>query len=343
MTQPPSATDGYPENPALVHVWRGSAVESQHRGTWVVTDTDGEVIAGSGRFEHPFFVRSTIKSLQALPLIETGAAEAADLDSAELALAIASHDGEECHTSVVAGLLERLGLAESDLLCGPQVPGSVSARREMTLAGAAPNQLMNNCSGKHAGFLALAKHMGVDPAAYIDPASPSQELIRRTVCELAGVETSELTTGLDGCSAPTFRFPLVGLARAFARMANPDGLAPDRAAACRRLTAAATEHPVLIGGSAKRLDTDLAALPGGLLFPKVGADAVYAVGHIGSGRGLAVKMDDGSLRGMHPLVMHLLEEHGFLDGADTSPLEPWTDPVMRNRAGLGVGRVEVLP
>ncbi len=344
MSSPPEpAADGaWPDNPVLTRVWRGDHVESQHRGAWVLVDPAGQVLEGAGAVDHPIFARSSLKSLQALPLIETGAAERFDFGEDELALVVASHNGEPCHSERVSALLERLGLDAGDLQCGPQPPGDPETRRALQRSGRAPTAVHNNCSGKHAGFLALALHLDVDLAAYLDPESASQTLVRRAVEELTASADGELSWAVDGCSAPAFRLPLARLATGIARVANPDGLAAPRRAACRRIADAAAAWPELVGGRHQRLCTDLLRVTGGRLFPKIGGEAVYVVGARGGDRGLALKVDDGNLRGLHASVVALLERFGLLSPDEVAALESWRHPVLRNWAGLEVGRIEVV-
>lgn len=332
----------YVDNPVLARVWRGGAVESQHRGAWALCDTAGNVLEGEGHGDHPTFLRSSTKALQALPLLESGAADRIDLSDAELALAIASHDAEEVHTRVVAALLDRLGLDARDLCCGAHPPGNSDARFELRRSGRAPTALHNNCSGKHAGFLALARFLGDRMEDYLDPASRAQTAVRRAVVEMTGVDDSRVDTAIDGCSAPTFRLPLTGLATGFARLATPDGLAPPRRAACERMLRVVERHPTLIAGSKKRICTDIARASGGRLFPKVGAEAVYAVGLAGGDRALAVKIDDGGLRALHAVVVDLLERLHLADADVLADLEHWRSTPLRNWAGLEVGRLEVV-
>ena len=220
MPSVPSSNGSYPENPVLARVWRGAWIESQHRGAWVMVDSAGGVLDGAGSLEAPVFARSSIKSLQALPLCETGAADELGWSDAELALALASHNAESCHTDPVRRLLERLDLSVSDLQCGPQFPGDPAARAALAAAGEAPSALHNNCSGKHAGFLGLARHLGAPPAHYLDVESPGQRLVHDAVAEMTGVARADLGVSIDGCSAPSFRLPLRSLATAIARVAN---------------------------------------------------------------------------------------------------------------------------
>jgi L-asparaginase II len=343
MTQPVHASSAsFPEDPILVQVYRGAHVESVHRAAWVLTDAAGAVLESAGDPSAPFFMRSSTKALQALPLLETGAAERFGYGARELALALASHNAEPCHTSVVESVLARLELDASALQCGPQTPTDPEARRALEASGEEPSAVHNNCSGKHAGFLALAKHLGEEPGRYLDPESQTQRLVREAVLAMSGVDPSELTTAVDGCSAPTFRFPLRGLATAFARIANPEGLEAPRRAACHAMLDAVERHPELIAGHHKRICTDLARVTGGRLFPKIGAEAVYGIGVRGADRGLAIKLDDGGARGLPVLILHLLRRFGLASAAELEELSSWSAGPIQNWAGLEVGHVEVL-
>ncbi len=347
-TKPPAAPheapnrgELYPENPALVRLWRGSRVESQHRGAWVLCDADGTVIDGMGSWKVPIFTRSSVKCLQALPLIETGAAEHFGFSEGEIALALSSHNAESIHTEGVKRVLSRLGLDPGALQCGAQAPGDPEVRNALRDAKARPTALHNNCSGKHAGFLALAKHIGADPDHYLDPSSPTQKLVRQAVLEMTGLEDGEMYTAVDGCSAPTFQMPLTALATAFARVSNPHGLRPERRAACERMLDAVAANPAMIAGNHQRICTDIARVSGGRLFPKVGGEAVYAIGVRGQDRALAIKIDDGNYRGLHPVIVELLRRFGFAKQDELAALESWEEKRITNWAGREVGRTEV--
>ncbi len=336
------AAGSYPDNPVLVHLWRGREVESQHRGAWVVTDAAGRAVDSAGSIDAPIFTRSAVKCLQALPLLETGAAARFGFDDGDVALALASHNAEACHTERVERTLARLGLSASALGCGAQPPGDPEARQRLRDQRRAPSSVHNNCSGKHAGFLALALHLSVPAANYLEPESASQRLVRKAVADVSGVDADALGSAIDGCSAPTFRMPLRSLASAFARVSNPDGLAPLRRAACERMLAAVARHPDLLAGHHQRLCTDIARVSGGRLFPKVGGEAVYAIGVRGEDRGLAVKIDDGGARALHAVVVALLRRFGFATREELAQLEAWEERSLRNWAGVEVGRTEVL-
>jgi L-asparaginase II len=340
--RPEGTANDYPENPILVRVLRGERVESVHRGAWALVDVEGGLLEGRGATDFPIFARSSTKALQALPLIESGAADQLCFTTEELALALASHFGEDCHTRVVAGLLGRLGLGPQDLRCGSHRPLSHDVSFDLRRQGHEPSTLHNNCSGKHAGFLALAQYLGEPTASYIDPESRSQRLIRETVLDMTGCSEEELSIAVDGCSAPTFRLSLERLARGFARFANPHGLEPDRRAACERLAEAAAAHPELIGSTRNQICSAIARVTQGRLFPKIGAEAVYVIGERGGDRALAIKMDDGNKRGLHALILHLLRRFSLANEQELAELSTWDAGPLKNYAGLEVGRMEVL-
>lgn len=331
-----------PSNPVLLRRWRGGFPESAHRGAWALVDSAGDVLDGAGAFRSPVFARSSTKAIQALPLLEAGAARAHALTPVDLALACSSHNAEDCHTRPVEALLTRLDLTVADLGCGAAPPGDPETRRALFGAGHSPTALHHNCSGKHAGFLALARHLGVDPVAYLDPESPGQLLVRAAMCELCDLEDEGYAIATDGCSAPTFRLPLDKLATGLARVANPDDLSAERRDACRALTHAVATHPVLVAGTHKRICTALAAVTGGRLFPKLGAEAVYVVGELGTDRALALKVDDGSIPAMNHVVVGLLARLGMLKAGELEALSTWTDRRLFNDAGREIGEVEVL-
>ncbi len=333
---------GYPDNPVLVRLWRDGSIESQHRGAWVLADAEGRVLEGVGEFAAPFFTRSSVKCLQALPLLETGAADRFGFGPAEIALALASHNAEAIHTAVVARMLAREGLEPRHLQCGPQPPGDPAVRAELARRGEKPGAIHNNCSGKHAGFLGLALQVGVPPERYLEPALPAQALVRRALSELTGVAPEALGSATDGCSAPTFRMPLTALARAFARVSSPAGLAPERRRACERMLAAVALHPELIAGNHERICTDIARVTRGRLFPKLGGEAIYAIGVCGEERALALKIDDGGYRALHAVIVGLLRRLKLVSGEELAALEDWEARTLRNWAGLDVGHTETL-
>ena len=257
----------------------------------------------------------------------------------------ASHSGEPVHVELAASMLTKAGLTEGDLRCGTHLPFNEAEAERMLIAGERPNQLHNNCSGKHAGMVAYAKHIGADIATYDHLDNPIQQEILRIVAEFAEMPAGEIGIGIDGCAAPNFAMPLSAMARCFANLINPpDRFSEDVKHACRRLVAAQLANPHLIGGT-ERLDTMLMQASPGKITSKVGADGVWLCGILPNGRhpnGLAValKIEDGDDRRARPVVaVALLKQLGILPENALPELSPMP---LRNRRGDVVGRVQSL-
>lgn len=280
-------------NPVLVEVTRGNLVESRHRGAIAVARADGELLLAIGDVTRPVYPRSAVKLLQAVPLVESGAAQAFGLDDAELAVACASHSGDRVHVETVRGLLAKAGIKESLLACGAHWPISESATRELLKAGKRPAPMHNNCSGKHAGMLATAVHLGLDPNGYERPNHPVQVTIARVISEACGLALQPELMGVDGCSVPTYALPLAALAQGFARVASGEGLSAD---AVRRLMQACFAAPVLVSGEG-RFDTEIIRTLAPSCFVKGGAEGVHCAALPELGLGVALKIDDGAKRG----------------------------------------------
>jgi len=312
--------------PVAVEVWRGPACESRHRVAVAVAETGGRVTARVGDAEVPVFPRSAIKPIQAVPLVETGAADAFDLGEAELALACASHSGEAMHTERVAAWLARIGLGERDLACGAHAPLDREAARELRRAGRVPTSVHNNCSGKHTGMLTTAVHRGEPTAGYLDPAHPVQRRIQAVFEELAGTPLS--APGVDGCGVPSWPLPLDRLAVAMANMVERP--------AARRLFAAMRAHPELVAGTG-RLDTALMrARPD--VVAKGGAEGVHVAVVPDRGLAVALKAEDGAARAADVALLAVLEHlvGGITDRRD---LRPHAEPSIPNVAGETVGAI----
>lgn len=320
----------------LSTVTRSGHVESVHTGSLVVF-ADGAVRYSIGDPRQAVYCRSAVKPMQALPLVERGVATRLELGPEELALTSASHNGTEHHTAIAARILARGGFTPDDLRCGPHAPFDGPSSRAIAARSAKPQKIHNNCSGKHAGFLLLAADMGVSKEDYLDPETASQSLIRRTVVEMAGLSPADITVGLDGCGAPTFRIPLENLAAAFANLTNPEGLSPVREEACRTMLRAITEHPVTLAGEG-RICTALIRSQPGKIYCKNGAEGVYAFGLPGRGIGFAIKIDDGSERGYLPVVVDLLREIAFWSEVPET-LRAFHRVPVRNTQKIHVGEV----
>ncbi len=326
-------------NPVLVNTIRGSHVECRHRGAIAVCDARGRVVHSWGEIDFPVFPRSAIKTLQALPLVETGAANHFELSQAELALACASHGGEPAHTDAVAALLGRIGLGADDLECGPHMPYHEPTAAQLIRAGIQPGRIHNNCSGKHGGMLATARHCGETTAGYIEPDHPSQQRWIDALGDLAGVDMARLPASRDGCGIPVIAMPLAAMATAFARVAAPDDLFPARADALARITDAIAAHPFMVAGSG-RLCTEVMQLTGKRLLLKSGAEGVFTAILPAQGLGVALKIDDGNSAAAEVAVLHLLERLGALTRDDRDALADRLRIPIRNTRGLPTGHRE---
>lgn len=327
------------DNPILIEVTRGALVESCHRGAVAITDADGRVLLGLGDIDRPVYPRSTVKILQAITLIESGAADAFGLGQAELAIACASHNGEESHVSAVAALLAKAGLDESQLVCGAHWPMSERAWRELARAGKSPSAIHNNCSGKHAAMLATAVQRGLDPHGYERPEHGVQEEIRRVISEICGVTLERNQIGIDGCSVPTFALPLTALATGFARVSSGRGLPNARQEAARRLMRACLAAPHLVAGEG-RFDTVVMHKLGGAAFLKGGAEGVHCVALPALGLGIAIKVDDGAGRAAERALYFLLAK--LVAGAERVFARELAGEI-RNWHGDRVGTIGVAP
>ncbi|MEM7505647.1 MAG: asparaginase [Pseudomonadota bacterium] len=321
-------------NPVLAEIWRGPLLESVHRGTAVVCRPDGEVIAAWGDPARVILPRSSCKMLQALPLVESGAAERAGLTDAHLALSCASHQGAPVHTDLVRDWLGTLDLREPDLRCGPQTPYDDDTRFDLRQAVREGDQTHNNCSGKHCGFLTLNGHMR-GGAEYIDPDHPVQQAVKQASAELAGEDLSDFA--VDGCSAPNFAMTVRGLATAVARFAAPQVLSGVRAQAAARLRDAMAAHPVLVAGEGRACTALIRACEGRAVV-KTGAEGVFIAILPDPGIGIALKCDDGSGRGSEAAIAALLARYGVIDKAHPVYAN-YADTPLTNRRGIAHGHL----
>ena len=317
----------------LVEVWRGPFLECVHRGHAAVAGPDGELIEAWGDPALTVLPRSACKMIQALPLAERGVEDA----PGRLALACASHEGAAIHTSRAADWLAAVGAEEGDYRCGPQMPADEAARTALIREGRAPGQIHNNCSGKHAGFLALARHMGAGPD-YVDPTHPVQRAVRAAFEDVTG-ETSP-GYAVDGCSAPNFACTLAGLARAMAAFAAADG-AGARSAAMVRLREAMVLHPELVAGEGRACTELMRAMRGAgrPVAVKTGAEGVFVA--ILSGPrplGVALKIEDGATRASECAIAAILARLGALDPASPAARARMDAPIL-NRRGIVTGAV----
>jgi L-asparaginase II len=326
-------------DPVLVEAWRGPLVESRHRGAVAVADADGKLVLSVGDVAMPVFPRSAVKALQALALVESGAADRYGLSDEELALACASHSGEPAHVEGVTRMLAKAGLDASALACGTHWPASHPAAFALAKTGT-PSALQNNCSGKHAGFLCLACAMGMDHVGYWRPEHPVQHTVRGVLEDLTGTALGPDRCAVDGCSVPTWAIPLRNLANAFAKFGTGHGLAPERANAAARLRAVCMQNPWHVAGTG-RFCTEIMTLLGARVFVKTGAEGVYCGALPDQGLGIAIKCDDGAGRAAEALMAAILARFLPLEAAERASLERFVTPTLRNWNGIEVGALKV--
>lgn len=319
----------------MIELRRGDMRESLHRGHAVICDAHG-VVEAWGKPSQIVFPRSSCKMIQALPLIESGAADAAGLTDRQLALACASHSGSAMHVRAVGDWLAGLDLAEGDLRCGSHMPGDAAEHRRLLCSDEAPCQLHNNCSGKHAGFLTLNRHLR-GGSEYVEPGHPVQQAFK-TAFEEVTDETSP-GYGIDGCSAPNWASSLEGLARAMARFANPG--TDRRGQAMRRLVDAMRAHPDMVAGEGRSCTALMRAM-GGAVAIKTGAEAVFVAILPQQGLGVALKISDGATRASEAAITALLIHLGALNAADPVAQRYLNGPIV-NWRGLKTGELRCAP
>ena len=315
-------------NPVLVEVTRGDLVESVHRGSIAIAEADGAIAFALGDVETPVYPRSSLKPIQALPLLESGAAEAFGLSDEDVALACASHSGEPMHTTRVAAWLERIGCTVDDLACGAHPVRYEPVWEAMVKRGEAPTRIHNNCSGKHTGFLTVARHWDIATAGYEKHNHPVQRAVAKALGDLSGIG-GELPWGVDGCAAPNFALPLSGFARALAKLAAPAGLAAPRAKAAHRIVHAMTAHPELVSGTGRACAVLMRAGKGRAAV-KTGAEGFFAAMIPELGFGIALKIDDGAGRASETTMAAILDRFGLL-GNDKAAHDMIRAPVTNTR------------
>ena len=344
--QPSENNREIPAAEPLVEVTRGGITESRHRGHVVAVEPDGAIAAYLGAPETVTYLRSSAKPHQAIPLVASGAADRFGFTEKEIALACASHSGEPIHTEVAASMLRKIGLGPEALKCGVHEPFSPEVTRELREKGEEPNVLQNNCSGKHAGMLTLALHLGAPTETYDEPTNPVQLAIGKTVSRFCGIAIEDIAVGTDGCGVPVFGITVKAMALMYARLvATPMEFDEKTRNATARIVSAMTTYPELIGGTADRLDTEIMRAAPGRLVSKVGAEGVYTVGILPCkdwprGLGLALKIEDGDDHRARPtVVIESLRQLGILADESLEAVARYAFFPVRNRRGDVVGEV----
>ena len=332
----------------LVAIIRGDIAESWHRGHLVALDGKGQLIAQLGDQNAITYLRSASKPQQALPLVVSGAADRFGFTEAELALACGSHNGDAIHTATVCSMLSKIGLDETALQCGAHEPYGTQTAREMQANGVAPTALHNNCSGKHAGMLALTRHWNAPLETYWQREHPAQQEAARAIAQFAGVAAGELAVGLDGCGVPTFGVSVRAMALMYARLLTPpDDWDDTTRRATIRLREAMLTHPEMVGGATDSLDTALIRVTEGRVLAKAGAEGVFTGAAFPCERwphGLAIALKiedgDGARRARRPATLELLRQLGVLSDTELSALPEYRDNLIYNRRGENVGHAQ---
>jgi L-asparaginase II len=330
------------DNPVLVEVTRGSVVESRHRGSVAIVDGDGRLVFSLGDIEMPSFPRSAVKPFQALPFVESGAADRFGFGDAELALSMASHNAEARHVDTVRAMLAAAGLDEGCLACGPHWPGRHADQGALHRIGATPGRVHNNCSGKHSGFLCTCVVTGADPRGYEKADHP---VMREVIAASASITNTAHATdlsGVDGCSIPTFAIAPRPLAHGFARFVTGVGLTATRARAAERLRLAAAAEPFMIAGTGRFCTRAMTAL-GDRVLVKTGAEGVFIGAIKELGLGIALKIDDGAARASEVVMARLLIDLLKLtpDDAGYAEMQDLANPKVKSWAGEEVGEIRV--
>lgn len=320
----------------LVKVMRGSLAESVHRGHAAVVNADGELLFFAGNPEYATFARSAAKPLQAIPIVESGAADHFKLNERDIALLCSSHNGETAHVEAVEQLLNKIGLSAGNLQCGAHYPYHTASADRLKQRNERPTAIHNNCSGKHTGMLAYAVHKGYPLDNYLSLEHAVQQSMLQTVSEMCGLNPAELQLGTDGCGVPVFGMPLSRLAFAYARLGFPEQLPAAKRQACRTIIRALRENPFYLAGSS-RFDTRLIESSSGRIIGKMGAEGVFALCVPDERIGIAVKVEDGTMRALYPAVVEIVRQLGLIAGSQLDALESFHTPVQTNWRGDRVG------
>jgi len=322
----------------LVDVVRGNIVESEHWGHIAVVNSEGEVLYSKGNPNKVTFARSSMKPLQAIPIVETGAADTYQLEPADLSLACASHSGEDQHTDRVKTILNKLDLSTESLKCGTHPPRWQETYERLMKSGTEITAEYNNCSGKHSGMLATAIHMGESLEDYYKTDHPVQKRIIEVISDLTETPVDEIEIGIDGCGVPVHGIPLKNLAFGFAKMANPVSQPEKRKNAIEQVTSAMMAAPEMVGGT-DRFCSDFMRIEAGRMFGKAGAEGVYCIGDLETGLGIAIKIEDGNGRATSPVAVEVLKQLGLLTEEQDELLKEYHYPSLKNARQEVIGQL----
>jgi L-asparaginase II len=320
-----------------VKVYRGEFLESTHDVHVAVVNSAGELLYSYGDPERLTFPRSSMKPFQAVPVLETGAADAFHFEDADISLICASHSGEQRHRERVMSIIKRIGLEETHLQCGTHVPRDMDSYNKLIKAGGSLTPVFSNCSGKHSGMLTAAVHMQEEVATYREVSHPHQQRILQAIEDICGFPKAQIDISVDGCGVPVHRLPLKNTARGFARLANPDGYSHSKE--LKRICQGMTKHPEMVGGN-DRFDTDVMDVFDGKIVAKGGAEGVQCIGVVGEDLGICLKVEDGNARATSVVAMEVLKQLGIGDEAIYQKLYDYADAPVLNARNDRIGRIE---
>lgn len=328
------------QNPILVEVYRADVLESFHRGTVCVVDENNRVIFSKGDVNQICYPRSAMKFIQVLPLIALGGIEKFGFTLEEIAVMCGSHNAEQEHLRVVESILKKTGLSKNELFCGPQYPSSKRDAEQLIKDNKKPEHIHNNCSGKHAGMLALCRLTDAPVEDYINPNHAIQQLILEYVEKLYEYPREKMTTALDGCSAPIYAMPVINQAIAFKNLVH-NNYEPKLAQACKTVIEAVSKYPFMVAGS-KRYCTDLMQITAPQIIGKTGAEGIFCISLPQHKTGVCIKIDDGKMLPQYNVAQAFVEATGLFDKETLKPLHHYLQSDLSNFNKFTTGKIKVI-
>jgi L-asparaginase II len=327
-------------NPVLVEIYRDKILESFHRGVICVVDENGEIIYSEGDVQQICYPRSALKLIQVLPLLKHGGMEHFGFTLEEIAVMCGSHNGETEHQRVVNSILNKIGLDKEHLFCGPQYPTDRKTANELVKASQKPHHIHNNCSGKHAGFLAYAVLRGWDTKDYINPQHPMQQEILQTTSEFYEYPKEKMTIAFDGCSAPIFSVPVYNQALGYKNLVHTEQFSPERQKASAIVIEAVTKYPYMVAGT-KRYCTDMMQITAPKIIGKTGAEGIFSMALPQHKIGVTIKIDDGKMLPQYNVAQRFVEATGLFSQEQLAPLKHYQEAEIINFNKFVTGKITI--
>ncbi|TAE85147.1 MAG: asparaginase [Bacteroidetes bacterium] len=328
------------ENPILVDIYRGGVLESFHRGVVCIVDENNQVLFSLGNINQVCYPRSAMKLLQVLPLIQHGGIQKFGFTLEEIAVMCGSHNAEAEHLRVVASILHKIGLTAEYLNCGPQYPSGKKEANALIKADAKPQHIHNNCSGKHAGMLAMCVLKGWPVEDYINPRHPLQQLIMDLCARFFEYPKEQMVTALDGCSAPIFSVPVINQAIAYKNLSAPAAFEPALQEACKVVIEAVSQYPFMVAGT-KRYCTDMMNITAPAIIGKTGAEGIFCMSFTQQKWGVCIKIDDGKMLPQYNIAQAIVEAVGLFSAEQLQPLQHYQTSELKNFNQLVTGEIKV--